>query len=294
VIIASMTGFARQAGTTGPYSWAWEIKSVNGRGLDIRARTPAGFDALAEEARQVLARLLTRGQCQLSLSLSRAAGTPRIKINEAVLASLVEALSALPQRDNIAPASLDGLLALRGVVEVEEADDEALTASLQAELRAAIAPLAETLVAARRSEGQALAQIIEAQFAAMEALVRAAAESPARTPEAIRARLKGQIETLLETTASFDADRLHQEAVLIATRADIQEEIDRLRAHIESGRVLLAEGGAIGRKLDFLAQEFGREANTLCSKANDVALSRIGLDLKAVVDQFREQVQNVE
>jgi uncharacterized protein (TIGR00255 family) len=294
VTIASMTGFARRAGVTGPYSWAWEIKSVNGRGLDIRARTPAGFDALAEEARQVLARLLTRGQCQLSLSLSRAAGTPRIKINEAVLASLVEALSALPQRDNIAPASLDGLLALRGVVEVEEADDEALTASLQAELRAAIAPLAETLVAARRSEGQALAQIIEAQFAAMEALVRAAAESPARTPEAIRARLKGQIETLLETTASFDADRLHQEAVLIATRADIQEEIDRLRAHIESGRVLLAEGGAIGRKLDFLAQEFGREANTLCSKANDVALSRIGLDLKAVVDQFREQVQNVE
>ena len=294
MIIASMTGFARQAGTTGPYSWAWEIKSVNGRGLDIRARTPAGFDSLAEEARQTLSKELTRGQCQLSLALSRTTSAPRIKVNEAALASLIEALGALPQSDKIGPATLDGLLAVRGIVEIEEADSEDVTTALHAALRAAIAPLAQALVEARRVEGRALAQVLEAQFAAMESLVDAAAASPSRTADAIRARLQAQIDTLLETKGSFDPDRLHQEAVLIATRADIQEEIDRLRAHIASARALLAEGGAVGRKLDFLAQEFGREANTLCSKANDVSLSRIGLDLKAVVDQFREQVQNVE
>ena len=292
--IASMTGFAREAGTTGPYSWAWEVKSVNGRGLEIRVRTPAGFDALAEEARQTLSRGLTRGQCQLSLTLSRTGGSPRVRVNEAALTALIETLSALPQNARIGPATLDGLLAVRGVVEVEEADSEEVAAALHADLRAAVAPLAQALIEARKTEGRALAQVLEAQFAAMERLVDAAAASPARSPEAIRARLEAQIDTLLETKGSFDRDRLHQEAVLIATRADIQEEIDRLRAHIASARALLADGGAVGRKLDFLAQEFGREANTLCSKANDVSLSRIGLDLKAVVDQFREQVQNVE
>ena len=294
MIIASMTGFARQAGSTGPYSWAWEIKSVNGRGLDIRARTPPGLDALAEDARQVLNKVLTRGQCQLSLALTRTTSAPRIKVNADALASLIAALETLPRSANVGPATLDGLLAVRGVVEIEETDSEEVTAALHADLRAAIAPLAEALVEARQAEGRALAQVLEAQFAAMEGLVDAAAASPARTPDAIRARMEAQIDTLLETKGSFDPDRLHQEAVLIATRADIQEEIDRLRAHIASARALLAEGGPVGRKLDFLAQEFGREANTLCSKANDVSLSRIGLDLKAVVDQFREQVQNVE
>jgi len=294
VIIASMTGFARQAGSTGPYGWAWEIKSVNGRGLDIRARTPPGLDALAEEARQVLSKVLTRGQCQLSLALTRTTSAPRIKVNADALASLIAALDTLAPSANVGPATLDGLLAVRGVVEIEEADSEEVTAALHADLRTAIAPLAEALVEARQAEGRALAQVLEAQFAAMDNLVDAASASPARAPDAIRARLQAQIDTLLETRGSFDPDRLHQEAVLIATRADIQEEIDRLRAHIASARALLAEGGAVGRKLDFLAQEFGREANTLCSKANDVSLSRIGLDLKAVVDQFREQVQNVE
>jgi uncharacterized protein (TIGR00255 family) len=294
VIIASMTGFARQAGSTGPYGWAWEIKSVNGRGLDIRARTPPGLDSIAEEARQALNKVLTRGQCQLSLALSRTSSAPRIKINADALASLLAALETLPQSARVGPATLDGLLAVRGIVEIEETDSEEVTAALHADLRAAIAPLAEAIVEARQAEGRALAQVLEAQFAAMESLVDAASASPARTPDAIRARLQAQVDALLETRGSLDPDRLHQEAVLIATRADIQEEIDRLRAHIASARALLAEGGAVGRKLDFLAQEFGREANTLCSKANDVSLSRIGLDLKAVVDQFREQVQNVE
>lgn len=292
--IASMTGFARRAGASGPYAWAWEAKSVNGRGLDIRLRTPPGYDALAEEARKRLSSALTRGQCQVFLSLNRAASAPRVRVNHDVLAALVEAVAAAPRREGIGPASLDGLLAVRGVVEIEEADDEATLAALQRDLLAALDGLAQDLAQARRAEGEALARVIEGQLAAMEALVAAATADPGRSVEAIRARIAAQIETIMGARDGFDRDRLHQEAALIATRADIQEELDRLRAHVASARALLAEGGAVGRKLDFLAQEFGREANTLCSKANDVSLSRIGLDLKAVVDQFREQVQNVE
>lgn len=292
--IASMTGFARRAGASGPYAWAWEAKSVNGRGLDIRLRTPPGYDALAEEARKRLSSALTRGQCQVALTLNRAAGSPRVRVNHEVLAALVEAVAAAPRREGIGPATLDGLLAVRGVVEIEEADDEATLAALQRDLLAALDGLARDLAQARRAEGEALARVIEGQLAAMEALVAAATADPARSVEAIRARIAAQIETIMGVRDGFDRDRLHQEAALIATRADIQEELDRLRAHVASARALLAEGGAVGRKLDFLAQEFGREANTLCSKANDVSLSRIGLDLKAVVDQFREQVQNVE
>lgn len=292
--IASMTGFARRAGASGPYAWAWEAKSVNGRGLDIRLRTPPGYDSLAEEARKRLSAALARGQCQVFLSLNRAANAPRVRVNHDVLAALVEAVAAAPRREGIGPASLDGLLAVRGVVEIEEADDEATLAGLQRDLLAALDGLAQDLAQARRAEGEALARVIEGQLAAMEALVAAATVDPARSVEAIRARIAAQIETIMGARDGFDRDRLHQEAALIATRADIQEELDRLRAHVASARALLAEGGAVGRKLDFLAQEFGREANTLCSKANDVSLSRIGLDLKAVVDQFREQVQNVE
>ncbi|TVR08981.1 MAG: YicC family protein [Salinarimonadaceae bacterium] len=292
--IASMTGFARRAGASGPYAWAWEAKSVNGRGLDIRLRTPPGYDALAEEARKRLSAALTRGQCQVFLSLNRAASAPRVRVNHEILAALVEAVAAAPRREGVGPATLDGLLAVRGVVEIEETDDEESLAALRQDLTDALDGLAADLSAARRAEGEALARVIEGQLSAMEALAEAAASDPSRSVEAIRARIGAQIEAIMGVRDGFDRDRLHQEAALIATRADIQEEIDRLRAHVASARALLAEGGAVGRKLDFLAQEFGREANTLCSKANDVSLSRIGLDLKAVVDQFREQVQNVE
>ncbi|MCC5978592.1 MAG: YicC family protein [Salinarimonas sp.] len=292
--IASMTGFARVTGTSGPYSFAWEAKSVNGRGLDIRLRTPAGWDALGEEARKRLGKVLTRGQCQVGLSLTRAAGEPRIRVNHAALASLIAAIESAPRSAALAPPSLDGLLAIRGVIEIEEDDDAQVTQELQAALIAALETLADDLAGARQAEGQALAQVIEGQLDTMTRLVAAARDNPARTPEAVRARIGEQITRILDASGSFDSDRLHQEAVLIATRADIQEEIDRLEAHIAAARELLAQGGAIGRRFDFLAQEFGREANTLCSKASDITLSRIGLDLKSVVDQFREQVQNVE
>ncbi|MCF4129243.1 YicC/YloC family endoribonuclease [Methylobacterium sp. SyP6R] len=289
--IASMTGFARETGTTGPAHWAWELKSVNGRGLEVRVRVPTGLDAVGEEARALVQKRLGRGTCHLTLTLSRTESAPRVRINETLLASLAEAVTRVPMPLGITLPSVDGLLSLRGVVEVEEdaGDDEAL----RRDLAAAALRLVAALVEVRRAEGRALAEIVGGQLAAMADLVEAAEACPARQPEAVKARLAAQVASLMEV-ASFDPARLHQEAVLLAARADVREEIDRLRAHLSAARDLLATGGAVGRRLDFLAQELGREANTLCAKANDVSLSRIGLDLKAVVEQFREQVQNVE
>src|SRR3954469_8244286 len=292
--IASMTGFAREAGVTGPFQWAGELKSVNGRGLDLRLRLPPGFDAIGEEARAEVQRGLSRGQCQLSLTATRRASAPRVRLNEDVLRGLLEALGRVRLPETVAPASVDGLLAVRGVVEVEEAAGDELSAELAADLRAGIGRAVAGLREARASEGAALATIIDGQLAAMELLAAAADESPARQPAVVRARLEAQVAALTSASPALDPERLHQEAVLLATKADIREEIDRLKAHIAAARELLGAGGAVGRRLDFLAQELGRETNTLCAKANDVSLSRIGLDLKAVVEQFREQVQNVE
>jgi uncharacterized protein (TIGR00255 family) len=293
--IASMTGFAREAGIVGPFQWAWEIKTVNGRGLEVRVRTPPGFDAIGEEARGQVLKALTRGQGQLTLALTRAATAPKVRINREVLQALLDALATVEVPGNVEPASIDGLLAVRGVVEVdEEVADPAHDAALAEALRGGVAALIESLKAARLGEGRALAGVLVAQIGTIERLVDEADASPARRPEAVRARLQALIGELLEGRAGLDPDRLHQEAVLIAARADIREELDRLRAHGEAARDLIAQGGPVGRRLDFLAQEFGREANTLCAKANDVSLSRIGLELKAVVEQFREQVQNVE
>jgi uncharacterized protein (TIGR00255 family) len=295
VAIDSMTGFAREAGTTGPFQWVWEIKTVNGRGLDVRLRVPPGFDALGEDARGQIQKALARGSCQVNLTLSRTAGSATVKVNENALASLTEALARLKLPDGVRPPSIDGLLAVRGVVEVEdEADDETARDELDHDLRAAVGRLIAAVREARQAEGRALAEVIEGHLAVMERLVEAAEAAPARQPEAIRARLQEQVAALLDTGGALDPARLHQEAVLLAARADIREEIDRLRAHIASARDLLRAGGPVGRRLDFLAQEFGREANTLCSKAGDVSVSRIGLDLKATVEQFREQIQNVE
>jgi uncharacterized protein (TIGR00255 family) len=292
--IASMTGFARETGVTGSFQWAWEIKSVNGRGLDVRVRVPPGFDAIGEAARSEIQKAFSRGQCQLNLSITRSATAPRVRINQDVLAGLADALASVKLPDGMRPPSVDGLLAIRGVVEIDEdASDETETA-LHADLRAGATRLVAALTAARRAEGQALHAVIEGQLAEIERLTAAADAHPARRPEAVRAKLESQIASLVDASSALDPARLHQEAVLVAARADIREELDRLSAHVGAARELMSAQGAVGRRLDFLAQEFGREANTLTSKANDVSLSRIGLDLKSVVEQFREQVQNVE
>jgi uncharacterized protein (TIGR00255 family) len=293
--IASMTGFAREAGITGSYQWAWELKTVNGRGLEIRVRAPSGFDAVGEDARSRIMKALTRGQGQLNLSLTKTSSAPKLRVNQEVLQSLLAAVGNLTLPPNVQPASLDGLLSVRGVVELDEdALDPAQDEVLVQALRAGIEALIGSVKAARQTEGRALAGVLRQHLDSIQRLVDEADAAPARRPEAIRTRLEAQIEQLLEGKGSLDPARLHQEAVLIAARADIREELDRLRAHVDAARGLLQEGGSVGRRLDFLAQEFGREANTLCAKANDVSLSRIGLDLKAVIEQFREQVQNVE
>lgn len=293
--IASMTGFAREAGVTGPYQWAWELKTVNGRGLEVRVRTPSGLDAIGEEARGQVLKALTRGQGQLNLSISRTSSAPKLRVNQEVLQSLLSAVGGLSLPDNVKPASLDGLLSVRGVVELDEdVVDPSQDETLAGALKSGITNLIQALKSARLNEGKALAAVLSQQLDAIAALVNDAEGCPARQPDAIRARLEAQIAELIDGKAALDPARLHQEAVLIAARADIREEIDRLRAHVDSARALLREGGPVGRRLDFLAQEFGREANTLCAKANDVSLSRIGLELKAVIEQFREQVQNVE
>jgi uncharacterized protein (TIGR00255 family) len=293
--IASMTGFARETGVTGSYQWAWELKTVNGRGLEVRVRTPSGLDAIGEEARGQILKALTRGQGQLNLSLSKASAAPKLRVNQDVLQSLLSAIGDLTLPNNVKPASLDGLLSVRGVVELDDdAADPSQDEGLVAALRGGIVMLIKSLKAARLKEGQALAGVLGQQLDLISRLVDEAEAAPARQPDAIRIRLEAQIAELLDGKANLDPARLHQEAVLIAARADIREELDRLRAHVDAARSLLQEGGSVGRRLDFLAQEFGREANTLCAKANDVSLSRIGLELKAVIEQFREQVQNVE
>ena len=292
--IASMTGFARDAGVSGPSQWAWELRSVNGRGLDVRLRYPPGFDAVGEDARGQVQKAFTRGQCQLNLTITRGATPPRVRLNEEVLSALLDAVGRLQLPPGVKPASVDGLLAVRGVVEIEDEGDAAASAELADALKAGIGRAVAALGEARLAEGRALSGILAGQLEAMERLVAAIETAPARRAEAVRAKLEAQIAALLGAAPALDPDRLHQEAVILATKADVREELDRLTAHIAAARALLRDGGAVGRRLDFLAQEMGRESNTLSAKANDVALSRIGLDLKAVVEQFREQVQNVE
>ena len=292
--IASMTGFAREAGVSGPSQWAWELKSVNGRGLDVRLRYPPGFDAVGEDARGQVQKAFTRGQCQLNLTITRGATPPRVRLNEEVLSALLDAVGRLKLPPGVEPASVDGLLAVRGVVEIEDEADAAASAELADALKAGIGRAVAALAEARRAEGRALSGILAGQLETMARLVAAIETAPARRAEAVRAKLEAQIAALLGAAPALDPDRLHQEAVILATKADVREELDRLTAHIAAARALLRDGGAVGRRLDFLAQEMGRESNTLSAKANDVALSRIGLDLKAVVEQFREQVQNVE
>lgn len=292
--ISSMTGFSRESGQSGPYQWVWELKSVNGRTLEVRFRTPPGYESLGEEARKKIQTALTRGQCQLSLSLTRSETRPSIRINDAVLKVLLDTVGKLDLPAGVEKASLDGLLSIRGVIEFDELQDSDMEENLQHDLTLGLERLVSALKMTREAEGQALEGILNKHIDTMSQLVTLAEEAPGRQPEAIKERLRIQIEQLFETKNTFDENRLYQEALIMASKADIREELDRLKAHIDAARDLLIQGDAVGRKLDFLAQEFSRETNTLCAKANDIALSRIGLELKACVEQFREQVQNVE
>ena len=293
--LSSMTGFARSSGEHQGLYWQWEIKSVNGKALDVRLRLPPGFEALEMPVRAALAAAFKRGNLQVSLGVSGALQRETVRLNQEILERLVAAGEVLRERIGGEPLRADALLAIRGVVEVTslpEAEDQ--IEHRHAAMLASFGEALKALAAARLEEGARLNAVLTAQVARISELSRAARDNPARSVEAIRARLAEQVSRLMETGAALDPDRLHQEAVLAATRADIQEELDRLDSHVEAAHQLLASHDAIGRKFDFLAQEFNREANTLCSKASDRSLSLIGLDLKTVIDQMREQVQNIE
>ena len=293
--ISSMTGFARASGERQGLFWQWEIKSVNGKALDVRLRVPPGFEALETPVRAALVAAFRRGNLQVSLSVSGQVGRETVRLNQDILDRLVEAGEALRDRIGGEPLRADVLLSIKGVVEVATAPEEEGEAELRnAAMLESFGEALRQLAAARREEGDRLNAVVSSQVQRIAELAEAARRNPSRTPEAIRTRLAEQVSRLMETGASLDPDRLHQEAVIAATRADIQEELDRLNSHVEAAQALLAANDAVGRKFDFLAQEFNREANTLCSKASDRTLTAIGLDLKTVIDQLREQVQNIE
>jgi uncharacterized protein (TIGR00255 family) len=293
--LKSMTGFARADGATGATAWHWEVRSVNGRGLDVRTRLAPGFEALEPHVRDAVGRRLARGSIAVNLTVSRAEGTTQIKLNETALRQVLDALEHLKAVTDVSHPRADTLLGIRGVLEVVEREEsgavvEARNGAMLADLHKAV----DDLVRVRASEGARLKAIISEQLAAVERLVSEIAASPARSPEAIRGRLKEQVARLMDTGTGLDAARLYQEAALLATRADVEEELQRLGAHLAAARDLLASSEPVGRRLDFLAQEFNREANTLCSKSNEAGMTRAGLELKAVIDQMREQVQNIE
>ena len=294
--LSSMTGFARGQGAAGAYVWNWEIKSVNAKGLDVRFRLPPGWDAIEVPVRKAATDALGRGTVYGNLTVERKGVQPTVRINEPVLNAVIATLDMLD--DKIVGANrptLDGILALKGVMEiVEEDESEGDRRAAEAAIIAGFNQTLAELVAMRRAEGATLGRLLSVRIDEIGALAKRAEAAPGRKAEAIKARLAEQVATLLSASQRFDSDRLHQEAILLASKADIREELDRLASHGEQVRKMLADGGAIGRKLDFLAQELNRESNTLTAKANDVELTNIGLELKSVVEQFREQVQNLE
>lgn len=296
--LSSMTGFADLAGRCDGFSWVWEVRSVNGRGLDIRARLPEGFEGLEPRIRGGIAKVAQRGSVTVGLRLSRGGGSAAPRINPDALEAAIQAAEAVGEAAarlglGLAPMTAADLLAVRGVLETEVAQPADNTEVLAA-LAEEIDRLAERLGAARAAEGRELARLIATQIDRVAALVRDARASAEARAARTGMLLRTRIEAVLAGTTLVEEGRLAQELALIAVKADVTEELDRLEAHVAAARKLLDGSGPVGRKLDFLIQEFNREANTLCAKAGATDLTAIGLDMKVVIDQMREQVQNVE
>ncbi len=293
--LVSMTGFADAQGAREGARWRWEAKSVNGRGLDLRLRMPPGFDGIEPAARMLANERFRRGSIQVALTYEEADTTGGLRVDPVALAAAVRIAKEVAAETGLQPARIDGLLALKGVI--VQADNGLGDATERAKRDAAIletlAAAFDALRRARKTEGAKLATILTSQIDEIARLTAEAGTLAATQPAALRDRLSAQLKELLEPGA-IQEDRLAQEAALLAARADLREELDRLAAHVQEALTLLASEDAIGRKLDFLAQEFNREANTLCSKSSDIQLTRTGLALKAAIDQFREQAQNVE
>jgi uncharacterized protein (TIGR00255 family) len=290
-----MTGFARAEGHDGPLSWAWELKSVNSKSLDLRFRLPPGYDALELPLRALVTQRLKRGAISAGLSVARAGGTGNIRVNREALAVVMKLANDLAAEIEAAPPRIDGLLALRGVLESgDEAPDEATRERQMKLLNDGFVQALEGLGTMRASEGARLDVVLSDRLNEIAALVKDAEGAAAMQPAAIKARLKELIAALTDAVPALPEERLAHEAALLVAKADIREELDRLKAHIDAAQSLMKEGVAVGRRFDFLCQEFNREANTLCSKSADLELTRIGLALKAAIEQLREQVQNIE
>jgi uncharacterized protein (TIGR00255 family) len=291
--LASMTGFARAEGDDLGISWVWEMKSVNSKSLDLRLRLAPGFDSLEPQLRAMLAQRFRRGNFSASLAVTRT--TPAVvRVNRETLAQLVALMNELAGEIEAAPPRIDGLLALRGVVEMVEDEPDAVLEERRRAVLDSWRIALDRLANARAEEGARLSAVLRNQLAEMIALVEAAVECAAAQPAAIRERLQTMLASLADLAPGMPEERVAQEMALLVARSDIREELERLRAHIEQAADLLRQEEAVGRRLDFLCQELNREANTLCSKSADIELTRIGLSLKAAVEQFREQVQNIE
>jgi uncharacterized protein (TIGR00255 family) len=291
-----MTGYARLEGSYDQCSWVWEARGVNAKGLDVRCRLPAGFDTMEPQVREQVKKRLGRGNISLSLNLKWQCQDSAYVINKDVLDGYLALLPELARSmPDIRPLSFSGLLALKGVIEPREDDisRDALE-NLHVRLIGSLDQTLDALLVMRADEGARLVKVLSQQISAIEELYIDASKTAATRPEAIRQRLKQQVKSLLEDVSSLSQERLEQEIALLMTKADINEELDRLSAHLGAARDLLNAGGVIGRKLDFLCQEFNREANTLCSKSGAGELTRVGLDMKAMIEQYREQVQNIE
>jgi len=294
--VSSMTGFARTEGQNETSSWNWEIKSVNAKGLDVRCRLAIGFDAVEATVRERVAAIFRRGNVFVNLTSSRIQTANSFQINQQALNGMIALVPEVEGKfGSLAPPTVTDLLNLRGVLEPVEdhlSDDEktALNEDVLEDFNRAITLLAEM----RADEGARLAKVLNEQLDTIDRLCRDAAKLAAAQPDALKKRLHEQLIEILDSVPTLSEERLAQEVALLVTKADIREELDRLKSHEEASRALLMSGGAVGRKLDFLCQELNREANTLCSKSSDVELTRVGLDLKAVIEQFREQIQNIE
>jgi len=296
VSINSMTGFARASAQHGNYNWTWEIRSVNGKSLDVRCRIPSGFDALDLPTRNVIAKKFKRGNISVSLNVNHTKEHGGYRVNQDLLQQLVEVMKAVEEEiPDVASPRIDGLMGLRGVIEqVEEDESEEEKENAHAMILSNLGDALDSLQENRASEGKRMETVLHGHIDEIEELCGKAEACASAQPEALRSRLIRQLKEVMEDLPELNEERISQEAAVLMTKADVREELDRLRAHIEGARELMGQGSPCGRKLDFLCQEFNREANTLCSKAQDVDLTRIGLDFKAVIDQFREQVQNIE
>lgn len=293
--VQSMTGFARSEASWNGARFVWEIRSVNGKGLDVRMRLPQGFEALEVPARKAVSDAFARGNMQVTLQAGEGAQAVEAVVNEDALEAVIGLVGKLGDRLDAQKPTLDGILNIRGILELREPELEAdERADRDKAILKGLTEAIEALASMRKREGAEMVRVLSGQVDRIAELADAVENSPARSQEAIRARLAEQVANLLDAHQSLDMDRIHMEAAILATKADLREEIDRLKAHVGAVRELLSEGGPVGRRLDFLAQEFNRETNTICSKSNAAQVTAIGLDLKVLIDQFREQIQNLE